>query len=71
MMLISGEMMGNQTVEEANVPHREPIIDAEATPRRVRNAINRGDIAQQPAWMDGHNASIARAMLREPPQDKI
>lgn len=65
-MIVSSEMMG--IPEEAT-----PVLNAEnpMTPQRVRNAVNRGEMTTEPAWMGRHNADIARHMLREPPQDRI
>lgn len=67
-MLVSAEMMGIPTEQP-----KPPVLDAEnpMTPQRVRNAVNRGDMVTEPAWMGSHNSDIARNLLREPPQERI
>lgn len=71
-MLISADMMSIPAETDGH-GNRAPVLDGEnpMTPQRVRNAVNRGDIVQEPPWMAQHNADIARHLLREPPQHKV
>jgi hypothetical protein len=71
-MIVSAEMIGIPAETDGH-GNRAPVMNAEnpMTPQRVRNAVNRGEMVTEPAWMNSHNSDIARNLLREPPQDKV